>query len=263
MTPAPYVAAQAGRSEIAESAEITQLGAVVQPGEWRRALGVIETEQRRLVEHGVTAAELNREIVLIRTALTAQAAGAATRQSAALAEGLVAAVDLDNVFVSPAENLRIFEAAAAALTPERVNQSARTLFAGEPILYMSAPAAVEGGEGALLAAYRDSRATPVPADAVRQAQAWPYTSFGAPGAVAERHELAPAIGATAVRFANGVRLTVKKTDFAANQVMVQVRFGDGQLALPADRPNPSWALATGLCRGRARPDRPSRTCRRR
>jgi zinc protease len=249
VTPAPYVAAQAGRSEIAESAEITQLGAVVQPGEWRRALGVIETEQRRLVEHGVTAAELNREIVLIRTALTAQAAGAATRQSAALAEGLVSAVDLDNVFVSPAENLRIFEAAAAALTPERVNQSARTLFAGEPILYMSAPAAVEGGEGALLAAYRDSHATPVPADVVRQARAWPYTGFGAPGAVAERHELAPAIGATAVRFANGVRLTVKKTDFAANQVIVQVRFGDGQLALPADRPNPSWALATGFVAG--------------
>jgi zinc protease len=249
VTPAPYVAAQAGRSEIAESAEITQLGAVVQPGEWRRALGVIETEQRRLVEHGVTAAELNREIVLIRTALTAQAAGAATRQSAALAEGLVAAVDLDNVFVSPAENLRIFEAAAAALTPERVNQSARTLFAGEPILYMSAPAAVEGGEGALLAAYRDAHATPVPADAVRQARAWPYTGFGAPGTVAERHELAPAIGATAVRFANGVRLTVKKTAFAANQVMVQVRFGDGQLALPEDRPNPSWALATGFAAG--------------
>jgi len=248
-TPAPYVGAQAGRSEIADSAEITQLVAVVQPGEWRTGLGVIETELRRLVEQGVTASELNREIVLVRTALTAQVAGAATRQSAALAEGLVASVDTDNVFAAPAENLRLFEAAVAGLTPERINQSARTLFAGEPILYMTAPAAVDGGEGALLAAYRDSRATPVPADAVRQAQAWPYASFGAPGAVAERHELAPAIGATAVRFANGVRLTVKKTDFAANQVMVQVRFGDGQLALPADRPNPSWALATGFAAG--------------
>jgi zinc protease len=248
-TPAPYVGAQAGRSELADSAEITELTAVVQPGEWRTGLGVIETELRRLVEQGVTAAELNREIVLIRTALTAQVAGAATRQSAALAEGLVASVDGDNVFAAPAETLRLFEAAVAGLTPERVNQSARALFAGEPILYMTAPAAVEGGEGALLAAYRDSRATPVPADAVRQAQAWPYTSFGPPGAAAERHELAPALGATAVRFANGVRLTVKKTDFAANQVMVQVRFGDGQLALPADRPNPSWALSTGFVAG--------------
>ena len=157
---------------------------------------------------------------------------------------------MDNVFAAPAENLRLFEAAVAGLTPERVNQSARTLFAGEPILYMSAPAAVEGGEGALLAAYRDSRAVAGPGRrGPRRRRPGPIRASARPGVVAERHELAPAIGATAVRFANGVRLTVKKTDFAANQVMVQVRFGDGQLALPADRPNPNWALAAGFPAG--------------
>ncbi|HEV2815646.1 MAG TPA: insulinase family protein [Allosphingosinicella sp.] len=248
-SPAPYVGARAGRSEIEESADVTQISAVVQPGEWRRALGVIETEQRRLVEHGVSQAELDREVTLIRTALTTQVAGAATRQSAGLAEGLVSSVDLDNVFVSPADNLRLFEAAVAGLTPARINQSARALFAGEPILYMTSPAAVEGGEGALLAAYRDSRAVPVPAEAARQAQAWPYTGFGAPGTVAERRELGPEIGATAIRFANGVRLTVKKTDFADNQVLVQVRFGDGQLALPRDRPSPHWGMTSGFSAG--------------
>ena len=248
-SPAPYVGAQVGRSEIQESADVVRLAAVVQPGEWRRALAVIETEQRRLVAHGVGRAELDREIVLVRTALNAQVAGAATRQTAGLAEGLVATVDVDNVFVVPAENLRLFEAAVAGLTPERVAQSARALFAGEPILYMSAPAAVEGGEGALLAAYRDSRAVPVPAGSVRQAQAWPYTSFGPPGTFAERRELTPGIGATMVRFANGVRLTVKKTDFADNQVLVRLLFGDGQLALPVDRPNPNWGLASGFSAG--------------
>jgi zinc protease len=248
-SPAPYVGAQAGRNEIQESADITTVAAVVQPGEWRRALGVIETEQRRLVEHGVSQAELDREVVRIRTALDAQVAGAATRQSAGLAEALVSTVDVDNVFVAPAEGRRLFEATAAALTPARINQSARALFAGEPILYMTSPAAVDGGDGALLAAYRDSRALPVRADIDRPAQTWPYAGFGTPGIVAERHALAPEIGATAVRFANGVRLTVKRTDFAANQVMVEVRFGDGRLALPANRPNPNWGLSTGFIAG--------------
>jgi len=248
-SPAPYVGAQSARSEIEDSADLTQVVAVVQPGEWRRALGVIETEQRRLVEHGVTRAELDREVTLLRTALTAQVAGAATRQSAALADGIVATVDSDKVFVAPADNLRLFEAAAAALTPERINQSARTLFAGEPVLYMTSPTAVADGESALLAAYRESRSAPLAADSVRQAQAWPYTGFGTPGTVAERRELAPEIGATAVRFANGVRLTVKRTDFAANQVMVQVRFGDGQLSFPTDRPNPNWGLSSGFIAG--------------
>ena len=248
-SPAPYIGAQSGRFQLARSADITQLGAVVQPGQWQPALGVIETEERRLVEHGVTAAELARELVQVRTALTAAVAGAATRQTASLADSLVTAVDQDDVFLSPADTLRFFEAVAGGLTPARINQSARTVFAGEPILFMTSPTPVEGGEGALLAAYRASLAVPVPAAAAEQVLAWPYTRFGAPGTVAERHELPAEIGATAVRFANGVRLTVKHTDFAANQVMVAVRFGNGQLALPADRPNPGWAIGPGLTAG--------------
>lgn len=248
-SPAPYVNAFSGRGEIAEAAAITQVAAVVQPGEWRRGLNVIETEQRRLVAHGVTAAELAREITQIRTGLTAAVAGAATRQTAGLAEGLVGAVDDDNVFAAPADNLRLFEAAVAGLTPERVNQAARTLFAGDPILYMTSPRPVDGGDAVLLAAYRESRAAPVAAGAVQQAQAWPYAQFGTPGTIAERRVLAAPVDATAVRFANGVRLTAKRTNFADNQVMVQVRFGDGALALPADRPNPNWALAPGFSAG--------------
>jgi zinc protease len=247
--PAPFVGARSGRFQLARSADVTQLGAIVQPGQWQPALAMIETEQRRLTEQGVTAAEVARELVEIRTALTAAVAGAATRQSAGLADGLVAAVDQDDVFVAPADSLRLFEAAVAAFTPARINQSARALFAGEPIIYMTSPTAVEGGEGALLTAYHASLAVPVPAATVEQAQVWPYTRFGTPGTVAERHELPADIGGTAIRFANGVRLTVKHTDFADNQVLVAVRLGRGQLALPAARPNPGWALGQSLAAG--------------
>jgi zinc protease len=226
--------------------------AVTQAGEWRRGLNVIETEQRRLASHGVTAAELTREIAELRTALTAAVAGAATRQSVALSEGLVAAVDGDDVFTAPAENLRLFEAAVPALTPERVGAAARALFAGEPLLAMASPTAVEGGEATLLAAYRESRAAPVALAAAQQAQTWPYAALGTPGRVVERRELAPEIGATVVRFANGVRLTVKHTTFADDQILVAARIGHGRLDFAADRPSLEWALPvlpnTGLGR---------------
>lgn len=248
-SPAPFVFAQALPSQIAESADIVQLVAVVRPGEWRRALDVIETEQRRLVEHGVSPAEMAREIAEFRRQLTAAAAGAATRASSALAESLVGAIDQDNVFTAPPANLAMFEQAAASLTPDRIHQAARNLFAGEPLLYMTSPSAVEGGDGALLAAYRESRAAPVAAGAVQQAAAWPYTRFGTPGRVAERRELAEPIGATAVRFANGVRLTIKRTDFADDQILVSVRIGHGSLNAPADRPNPFWAIGGAFTAG--------------
>jgi zinc protease len=248
-SPAPFVVGLAARGEIAETAELVQIVAITQPGQWRPGLDVIETEQRRLALHGVTAAELNREITEMRTGLTAAVAGAATRQSVVLSEGLTAAVDRDDVFVSPAETLRLFEATVAGLAPARVNQSARALFAGEPIVYMTSPSAVEGGDATLLAAYRESRAAPVAAAQSQQAAAWPYTRFGAPGIVAERHALAPEIGATAIRFANGVRLTVKHTDFADDQILVAVRAGNGRLDLAADRTSPEWALPLALTAG--------------
>jgi len=247
-TPAPFIAGVSIRTTLADSADITQLLAVTQPGQWQAGLNVIEAEQRRLALHGVTDAELAREIQQLRTALTAAAAGAATRQSAALAEGLVATVDQDDVFTAPAENLRRFEQAAAAITPARVNAAARAVFAGDPLLYMTSPTPIEGSETALLAAWRTAHAVPVTAGAAQQAQAWPYTAFGTPGIVAERRELA-GLGATAVRFANGVRLTVKRTAFADDQILVSVRAGNGRQDFASDRPSPEWALPSAFIAG--------------
>lgn len=247
--PSPFVGAQATQGDIAKSANLLQLTAVVQPGQWQPALATIETERRRLVERGVSEAELDREVTGLRTTIAAQVAGAATRQSARLADQLVATVNDDKVFTAPAEVQRIFEETVRDLAPARVDEAARRLFAGEPVIYMTSPTAIEGGENAILAAWRAAHAAPL-AEAAAQADAtWPYTSFGAPGALAERRELPAPIEATAVRFANGVRLTVKRTDFADNQVLVRVRFGSGILGLPADRPSPAWALAAGFANG--------------
>lgn len=247
-TPAPFIAGISVRGTLADSAEITQLMAIVQPGQWQAGLAAIEAEQRRLALHGVTQAELAREVQQLRTGLTAAAAGAATQPSAALAEGLVSAVDQDGVFSAPAENLRRFEQTAPTITTAQVDAAARAIFAGDPLVYMTSPTPVEGGETALLAAWRTAHAAPVAAGTAQQAQAWPYSSFGTPGTVAERRELA-GLGATAVRFANGVRLTVKRTSFADDQILVSVRTGNGRQDFAPDRPSPEWALPNAFTAG--------------
>jgi len=246
---APFSLGRAVRSDLADSANITQLIAIVPPGQWRPGLTAIETEQRRLAEHGVTQAELAREIEQIRAALVTAAAGAATRQTPAIADTLVRSVNEHEVFDSPAEQLRWFDAAVPALTVARSNEIARQIFAGAPLLYMMSPTPVEGGEAAFLAAYQAAHATPVAAAEARQVQPWTYTNFGTPGQVVERRELPAEIGATAIRFANGVRLTVKQTAFANDQIQVAVRMGNGLAGTPAGRSNPSWALAPTFAGG--------------
>ena len=238
----PFASAQASRSTLADSADVIELGVILPPDDWRRGLAAADAETRRLAQYGVSQAELATEIARFRAAYTAQATGAATRQSSALAEQMVSAIDEHDVFTAPAEELRLFESALADLTPARVSAAARTMFAGDPLVYLAAPAAIEGGEAALRTAFAEAHRTPVAAPQVRQAAAWPYTNFGTPGQVAERHELPAAVGATVVRFANGVRLTVKQTAFADDQIMVLVRAGNGRRDFPTDRPGPEWAL---------------------
>lgn len=225
--------------------QLTQLVAVARTGGWREALAALEQEQRRIVEHGFSQAELDREINEVRARLTASVAGAATRASATIANALVSAIEHDAVFTAPAGDLALFELAVEGLTAAAVTAEARQMFEGSgPLIHLATPVPVEGGEAALATAWRDSRAVPVVAAESRLAQTWPYRDFGSPGAVVERREI-EGTDATAVRFANGVRLTVRPTDFRAGEIVVAARLGGGPLGLAADRASPLWGYALG------------------
>jgi zinc protease len=238
----PFIAASASRNEIAERAELVQLGAIAKPDGWQNALASIEQEQRRVVRHGFTQAELDREIVERRAGLVAAAAAANTVTNPVLAARLVDAANEDNVVTSPADDLARFDETVRGLTAARVTDAARAMFRGDgPLVYMNAPAAIAGGEQALRSTYDRSLAVAVAPLSAQVAKNWPYDSFGEPSAVVERRELAD-IGATLVRFANGVRLTVKPTAFKDDEILVAVRFGSGMMALKPNAPSPFWGI---------------------
>ena len=241
----PFIGGGAVQHDQGQRAEVAQIIAVSQPDRWNAALAAIEQEQRKVVEHGFTQAELDREISELRARLTANVAGAETRPSPQLAMGLVNAVNEDRVFTAPATALALFDQAVTGLTADQVTSATRTLFSGSgPLVHLASPTPIETGEAALLAAYSQSRETPVAAPEAQQTLVWPYEQIGAPGQVVERRELAD-IGATAVRFANGVRLTVRPTDFREDEIVVAARFGGGQIGLPTDETSPAWGYAAG------------------
>lgn len=245
----PFVSASLGTSEFEQTAEVSSLSAVARLGDWRGALAALDREHRRLVLHGVTPDEIDRELAGSRAALQAGVAGASTRTSASLAESLVASLKRGSVVTSPADRLALFEAAVKALTPQRIHAAARRLFTGSgPLLYLTLPRPLAGGPQAVLAAYRTSQKVAVAAPAAQARIAWPYDAFGTPGAVTERREIAE-IGTTAIRFANGVRLLVRPSQARKEEVLVQVRFGDGRLAMDPAKLSPEWALGPALTFG--------------
>src|SRR3546814_2180574 len=65
-------------------------------------------------------------------------------------------------------------------------------------------------------------------------------ALGAPGKVVSRTAIA-GLDMEQVTFANGARLLLFPNDAEANRVCVNVRFGGGYNALPADKQTPAWA----------------------
>ena len=237
----PFISAGANVDDAFESAHETSVFVLPRPGAWKPALTAAVHIERQAVNYGVTQAEVDREVVELRTHLLTAAAGAATRRTPAIAQELVRTVDENDVFTSPAQDLERFDHDVKGLTAAEISRALKIVFTGQgPLLSLVSPDPIEGGEAALAGAFAEAQGDKITAAAAQTAMTWPYASFGASGAVASRREVAD-LGVTYVAFKNGVRLAIKPTAFRKDQVLVNVRFGDGRLDLPKDRKTTIWA----------------------
>ena len=241
----PFQDALLTRQNLLHSARVTYLGISSDPAHWRAALEAAEMTRRQAVQYGVTQAEVDREVEGLRVRYQAAVAAAATRQTAALAGALLSSAESGDVFASPTQNLAIVESALRGVTADQVSAALREVFQGSgPLVFVAHPIALEGGEAAVTRAFAEIEAKPVAARAADAKLVWPYADFGRAGKVVDQR-LIPDLDTRFVRFANGVRLTVKPTRFSADQVLVSVKVADGLLDLPRDRKTARWAADGG------------------
>jgi len=239
----PFTSAVSYRADMFHSAEVSTIQATAHPGDWKTALAAIDGEARRLLQYGVSADEIATEVDGLRAQRKETVAGAGTRNTPAIAEDISGTLSTPEVETSPAEDLALFEEDVKGLTTAEVNAAIRQAFTGSgPLVTVTTPTPIEGGDEAVATAFAEISKPPVAAPRVNTVLAWPYDGFGAPGVVAERKDVDD-LNTVFVRFANGVRLTVKPTKFAADQILVQARVGHGELDLPSDRVTTAWAAS--------------------
>ena len=244
----PFQAAGAGVGNTTRSAKIASLRISYAGDKWQRALEEADNIRRQVLAQGVTQQEVDRQVTTSVTGSQANVAGSATRVSRNLAQGLVGAIDNEDVFNAPAVGLAMTQADLKGLTADQVNAALRDVFVGNgPLLFLSSPKPVDGGEAMLASVFTRAESATVQNIAPPALVAWPYTSFGTPGQVAETRRIED-LDATLIRFANGVRLTVKPTKFRADQILVSVNLAGGDLAFPKDRKilNPGAYVSGGL-----------------
>ena len=245
----PFTRASVSRGQSYHAVRMASLSVGFLPGQWRTALATAEKMRLSILETGATQAEMDRAVTEFRASLEQRAQSAATRPSRSIVNAIIDVMGEREVFTSDARDLEAFDTYVKTLTLDEINASLRDVFTGGgPLIFAAGEEPFEGGADAVRAVYLDAQKAERGAIAQGTVKPWPYTAFGTPGKVVATEHLAD-VGVTHLRFANGVRLTVRPSKLRANQVQVSVKVGDGRLALPRDRILPTWASGVAISGG--------------
>jgi zinc protease len=184
--------------------------------------------------HGFTEAEISEQVANYRTALKTAAEQAAARPSQVLATQLALSVNAGITLTSPEQNYQLFEDNISAITPEALLAAFRLEWGqSAPSIHVSNNIPLDDPEAAILAAYNKSQQIAVAPPTDDVVKAFAYTDFGKPGQVAETGKL-DEFDTQTIRFANNVRLNIKKTDTEKGSIHAAVRIGAGLMEFPSD-----------------------------
>jgi zinc protease len=223
-----------GVDEDRDAARLTSLQIAAKDGAWKDALTTAEQEVRRAVQFGFTPSELKTQIAAMTGALKAATDQQDTRTNKSLIDAILGSIDDQRFVTTPKFSQTEFEKLAPAITPAEVNAAFRQLWTGSaPLIHVSGKQDIPHEE--LAAAFAASRAVALTAPKDGSGETFAYDSFGKPGTVAADSRIAD-LGVRTVRFANNVRLNIKRTDYEKGKVRFAVRLGDGLLDLPKDKP---------------------------
>ena len=229
----------------AENGLGTSLTVMPREDAWQEALKTVVIEMRQAVASGFTAAEIEEVLKESRLGLERAIKEEPTRRTTGISSSLIGALGADGVATSPQDNLAIFDQLTEEATPEAVSRAFASWWqGGEPSLVMLSKKPVEGGEAAVIEAWKAAMAAPLPIrDEVKKAAFKPL-NLGPSGKVKKVEELSHP-KAKVVMFENGVRLSFMHTDYTKDRADIRIGINAGHLAFPQDDPYwPAFADAT-------------------
>ncbi|WP_379922075.1 M16 family metallopeptidase [Erythrobacter sp. R86502] len=234
---APFRSANFSSGDIFKDARITSLQIGTADGDWEKGVPAATRELHQALTYGFTQAEADEQIANLRTALENAVNATETRSNAVFAGMALSLVSDDRVPVTPEWQLTAFEEWASDITPQALLVAVKADAAplDDPLIRFEGRTAPNGGQAALRNAFAAGMALPIAAPADTGPIAFGYSDFGAPGLIVS-DVLEDRLGLRLIRFANGVRLTLGKTDVRKDRVGFALAVDGGDLMNTADAP---------------------------
>jgi zinc protease len=241
----PFRGAGFGTGDVFRTGRTTNLIVDTIDGRWRRGLIAAGIEYRRALQYGFTAGEVAEQVANIRTSSQDAAASAETRSNGTLMGAVFDLLRNDIVPGSPQGSLQRLEAFIPQITPEAVHEAMKreAVPLKAPLLRFHGRREPQGGAEAIRAAWDEAMRAPLTRGAEITSSGFAYNDFGPPGTVTS-DVVEPALGIRQVRFANGVRLNLKKTDIETDKVVVQVSVDGGDMLNTRENPLATQMVST-------------------
>ncbi|MDH4319458.1 MAG: insulinase family protein, partial [Desulfobulbaceae bacterium] len=226
------------RGEMFGQIGYVSLNAQTEGEKWQQALERVHEALRQAQEQGFHQSELERVKKEMIGDLERKDQTASSRDSRELAGAIIEAINEREVMLSPRQELEFYRPRVERLSLSEVNEAFRQMWNhGNTLVEVVGTATIAGDsqrpEDVLRTVYNNS-AKVVPGPYHESAKIkFPYLSPQKKEAViAESRELS-GIGARSCTFKDGTVLNLKKTDFRENEVLLEVRFGNGMLGEPS------------------------------
>lgn len=226
----PFRGAGFGTSDVFKIGRTTNLIVDTEDGGWAKGLTTAAQVLDEALRHGFTDAEIAEQVAGIRTGIENAAASADTRSNGALVAAALALVRDDQVPTTPQSGLERFNAFAPSITPAAVLAALKTeaVPLRDPLLRFQGRKSPQGGAKALREAWNHAFRGGEQDSATLAATSFGYGDVGPAGAVVA-DSVDPAFGIRRIRFANGVRLNLKRTTLETDRIQLRLSLDGGEL----------------------------------
>ncbi|MBW2640597.1 MAG: insulinase family protein [Deltaproteobacteria bacterium] len=237
----PFTSASISSGIFLNQIKFAEITAESSPENWKKSLFLMEQTLRKALTFGFTKSELDRVKKDFLSGLDNEVKKASTRNSRHLTRKILWNLNTSRVVMSPEQGKELFTPLINSLTLQHIHDAFKEIWAPEHrLILVTGNAELTGTDkdprSQILAAYHKSNMIKLQRPAEKKTATFPYLQEPGEQGQIVRTKKIPDLEIVQIDFKNGIRLNLKKTDFKANQVLINLAFGSGKTSEPLKKP---------------------------